>query len=65
MSDEALFGTSVVVFIFVAFVVAILLWAVPVRLWVEALTSGVARGHGAAHRHALAEGQPGRRDPAR
>lgn len=46
MSDGVILGTSVLVFIGIGIAVMILLWAVPVRLWVEAAFSGVRVGMG-------------------
>ena len=46
MPDELIFGGSIIVFFAAVIAVMVLLWAVPVRLWVEALFSGVRVGLG-------------------
>ncbi len=46
MSDEFLFGTSAVALVAVIFLFFVLIWAVPVRLWIEAIFSGVRVGLG-------------------
>jgi uncharacterized protein YqfA (UPF0365 family) len=46
MTDEMLFGTSAFALVAALALVFALLWAVPVRLWIEAIFSGVSVGLG-------------------
>ena len=41
MPDELVFGTSVFIALSLLAVVLLVLWAVPVRLWIEAISAGV------------------------
>lgn len=46
MSDEFLFGTSALALVAIIVLFFVLVWAVPVRLWIEAIFSGVRVGLG-------------------
>jgi uncharacterized protein YqfA (UPF0365 family) len=46
MNEDLLFGTSAFALIAVVALILILLWAVPVRLWIEAISAGVRIGMG-------------------
>jgi len=46
MSDELIFGTTTVTLLLAVVVVAFILWAVPLRLWVEAISAGAQVGIG-------------------
>ena len=46
MTDELLFGTSTLALLAMVFFIVVVLWAVPVRLWIEAASAGVRIGMG-------------------
>jgi uncharacterized protein YqfA (UPF0365 family) len=46
MTDELLFGTSTLALLGMLFFIIVVLWAVPVRLWIEAISAGVRIGMG-------------------
>ena len=46
MTDELLFGTSTLALLGMVFFIIVVLWAVPVRLWIEAISAGVRIGMG-------------------
>ncbi len=41
MPDELVLGTSVFTVLALVAIVLVVLWAVPVRLWIEAISAGV------------------------
>ncbi len=44
MSDGLIFGTSTLIVIGIVFLIIVLFWAVPLRLWVEAISARVPLG---------------------
>jgi uncharacterized protein YqfA (UPF0365 family) len=46
MTDDLLFGTSFLALVTVVGLILLVLWAVPVRLWIEAISAGVRIGMG-------------------
>ena len=46
MNEDLLFGTTTVALLLAVVLMAIVLWAIPLRLWVEAISAGTRVGIG-------------------
>jgi uncharacterized protein YqfA (UPF0365 family) len=46
MTDQVVFGTTMVAMLVAIFLIGVVLWAVPLRLWVEAISAGTRVGIG-------------------
>ena len=46
MTDEIFFSTSLITLVGAFILISLILWAIPVRLWVEAISAGAKVGIG-------------------